>query len=232
MNDKEFRLFLKQKKKQERTINSYINSVKVLEDFIKTQGRDKKLGDVNPKDIRDFVSWGTKVLKNVYRCLWGIRAYYQFLQLDELEYTASELMEYVQNETRLLREFPKTDRDAVDKLALIGIKTVNQLLETCKTKRDREKLAEQSGTENDSILELVKMSNLSRLPGLKNVRCRLYYEGGLDTFSKIAALEPSETRSVLSNYIDRSGFEGSPPTENDAQYAITMARFLPEIVEF
>lgn len=232
MNEGKFKSFLKQNKKSERTINSYINSVKILEDFLGTHGRKKTLDEAIPDDISAFFSWGKEELHNVYRTFWGIKAYYQFTQATELENTVSELMEYSQNESRLLREFPKTDREAVDKLASVGIRTVNQLLEVSKTQRDREELAIKSGADIDSILELVKMANLSRLPGLKKVRGRLYYEGGLDTFSKIAALEASEIRRVLSEFVESSGFEGSPPTEGEAQASITMARFLPEIIEF
>jgi len=231
MNEEKFKTFLDQNKKSESTINSYIKSVKILEDFLGTHGKNITLDEAAPDDMRAFFSWGKEELKNVYRTFWGIKAYYQFTQAAELENTVSELMEYFQNESRLLREFPKTDWEAVDKLASIGIRTVNQLLDVSKTQRDREILAEKSGADIDSILELVKMSNLSRLPGLKKVRGRLYYEGGLDTFSKIAALEANETRRILSEFVESSGFEGSPPTEGEAQATITMARFLPEIVE-
>ena len=54
--------------------------------------------------------------------------YYQFEQLVTMENTASELMEYIQNETRKLGEFPKVDQDTLLKLSKIGIRTVNQLL--------------------------------------------------------------------------------------------------------
>lgn len=231
MNEKEYRLFLKQNNKKENTIDSYVKSVKILEDFLRTHRNIKTLDEAVPDDISAFYSWGKKELHNVYLTFWGVKAYYIFTQAAELVNTVSELMEYHQNETRLLREFPKIDQEAVGKLASIGIKTVNQLLDVSKTHRDREILADKSGADKDSLLELVKMSNLSRLPGLKKVRGRLYYEGGLDTFSKITALEAGETRRILTEFIKSSGFEGSPPTEGEAQAAITMARFLPEIVE-
>jgi hypothetical protein len=231
MDEEKYKSFLKQNKKSENTINSYVNSVKILEDFLITHGKNKSIDEAEPEDIRAFFSWGKKELHNVYRTFWGIKGYYQFTRAAELENKVSELMEFFQNETRLLGEFPKTDQKAVDKLASIGIRTVNQLLNVSKTRRDREILAEKSGVDIDSILELVKMSNLSRLPGLKKVRCRLYYEGGLDTLAKIAALEAGEIRKILSEFVESSGFEGSPPTEGEAQASITMARFLPEIIE-
>jgi histidyl-tRNA synthetase len=78
------------------------------------------------------------------------------------------------------------------------------------------------------LLELFKLSHLSRLPGLKKVRCRLFYEAGLDTLASIAALEPAEVHEILQGFIERTGFEGVAPTLGEAEITVAMARFLPE----
>ncbi len=231
MNEEKFTAFMKQARKPPGTIKGYINSVKVFEGFLNTYGQGKKLDEATPKDLKDFVSWGIKELDNVYRCLWGVRAYYGCTNFVEMENTSSALMESVQNETRKLSAFLKVDRDTVDKLSLIGINTVNQLLDVSQTREEREALAEKSGLSLDSILELVKLSNLSRLPGLAKTRCRLYYEGGLDTLPKIASLEPEDVQTILTEHIMKTGFNGSPPAFSEAKAAITMARFLLETVD-
>jgi hypothetical protein len=231
MYEEEFKAFMKKEKKNERTINSYVKSVKYYEQYLISYKRGKDLAEANPKDLKNFVAWGTVEGENVYRHLWGIRMYYIFIQCEEMENTNRELMEFVQNETRKLREFPNVDRDSVKKLSSIGISTVNQLLETSRTIEDREELAVKSGSSPEDILKLVKLSDLSRLPGLKKVRGRLFYEAGLDTLPKIAALEPEEIQVILKQYIDQTGFDGSPPTLSEAHVAVVMARFLPEMVE-
>ena len=228
MDTESFIAFMKKARKPAGTIRGYVNSVELYEKYLQTHKRGRNPDKATPNDLREFVVWGMEELDNVYRHLWGIRTYYEYLQNEEMEKTAWEWMEYVQNETRKLREFPKVDRDSVMKLSSIGISTVNQLLKVSGTKEDWQNLAEKSGASHEAILELVKLSNLSRLPGLKKVRGRLFYEAGLDDFSKIAALEPEEIHKVLKEYVEITGFEGSAPTFNEAQVTVAMARFLLE----
>ena len=226
MDTENFITFMKKARKPARTINGYVNSVGVYEKYLQTHKQGRNPDKATPDDLKEFVVWGIEELDNVYRHLWGIRMYYEYIQSDEMEKTAREWMEYVQNETRKLREFPKVDRDNVKKLSSIGISTVNQLLKASGTKKDREELAEKSEATHEAILELIKLSNLSRLPGLKKVRGRLFYEAGLDTLSKIAALEPEDVQTVLREYIEKTGFVGNAPTYSEAQVAVVMARFL------
>jgi hypothetical protein len=110
----------------------------------------------------------------------------------------------------------------------MGFKTVNQFLRAANTPEKLAAIVEQSGASRVSVLELFKLSQLARLPGLKKVRGRLFYEAGLDTLEAIAALEPEEVRSILKEYVEKSGFEGSVPTMGEAEVAIRMARFMPE----
>ncbi len=138
-----------------------------------------------------------------------------------------ELMEFIQNETRKLREFPKVNQSSVKKLSAIGISTVNQLLREGSTPEKRQALAKASGAPLDSVSELFKLSQLSRLPGLKAVRGRLFYEAGLDSLDAIAALNAEEIHRQLQDYVDRTGFAGSAPTVSEAEATITMAQFLP-----
>ncbi len=143
-----------------------------------------------------------------------------------------EVMEMVKMDTRKLKDFPGVDRECVDKLASMGIKTAKQILDADRTKKDREELAKTSGTSSSCILDLVKLSNLARLPGLKKVRGRLFFDGGLDTLDKIATMEPEEVKSTLQEFIEQTGFKGSAPTLSEAESAVTMARYLPRIVEY
>jgi Domain of unknown function (DUF4332) len=230
MDEKTFIAFMEKANKPIRTINSYIKSVNFYTDFLQSQLEIKTPYEAKPIDIKEFVKWGTERGENVYRHLWGIRMYYQFEQLVIMENTASELMEYIQNETRKLGEFPKVDQGSVRKLSKIGISTVNQLLKAGNNREKLTAISKLTGVSQVALVELSKLSNLSRLPGLKKVRCRLFYEAGLDTLASISALEPIEVQKILQEYVERTGFEGSAPTLSEAEVAVRMARFLPENV--
>lgn len=71
------------------------------------------------------------------------------------------------------------------------------MLDAGSTKRDRKKLSEQTGIPIESILELVKLSNLVRIHGLKKKRARLYCEAGRDTLEKIARWDSEKMRKML-----------------------------------
>jgi len=93
-------------------------------------------------------------------------------------------------------------------------------------------MAERTGVPLDYILELVKLANLSRIPGLKKKRARLYFDAGLDTMEKIAESNPEEIRQRLAEFIERTGFDGSAPPIFEAAFSIKLARYLPRIVEY
>ena len=228
MEEDSFIAFMKQAKKPSGTINGYVNSVRIFEDFLQSHQKGVQLEETGPGDLKAFVDWAEANNENTYRHLFAIRTYYEYKQLTEMKKSSWELMEFIQNETRKLGEFPKVDQDSVKKLSAIGISTVNQLLRKGNTLGKRQALAKSSGAPLDSISELFRLSQLSRLPGLKAVRGRLFYEAGLDSLDTIAALNAEEIHRQLQDYIDRTGFGGSAPTVSEAEAAVTMAQFLPK----
>jgi hypothetical protein len=228
MEKDNFIAFMRQAKKPAGTINGYVNSVRIFEEFLQSHREGVQLEEANPGDLRAFVDWAEANNQNAYRHLFGVRTYYEYKQLANMKKSSWELMEFVQNETRKLRDFPKVDQDSARKLSAAGISTVNQLLRKGGTPEKHQALAKSSGAHLDSISELFKLSQLSRLPGLKAVRGRLFYEAGLDSLDAIAALNAEEIHRQLQDYIDRTGFDGSAPTLSEAEVTVTMAQFLPK----
>ena len=118
------------------------------------------------------------------------------------------------------------NRNDIEKLNRNGIKTVRQILEIGYTKEGRDKLSKITNIPVASILELVKLSDLARIPGVKKVRARLYYEAGLDTLEKIAVCDTEELRKIPAEYIKKTSFKGIPPTTKEAEHTVTMAKYL------
>ena len=76
-----------------------------------------------------------------------------------------------------------------------------KLMEKCRSKGDRAELAKSVGVPEDQILEPIKLSDLTRIPGIKKIRSRLYYEGGLDTLDKIAVGELDQNVAVHAAFL-------------------------------
>ena len=93
-------------------------------------------------------------------------------------------------------------------------------------------LADHTGIPLPSIIEFVKLSDLARIPGVKGIRARLYYEVGIDTIEKMADLEPEELHAQVTAYVNSSNFNGIATLPAEAIYTVEKARELPKIVEY
>jgi hypothetical protein len=88
------------------------------------------------------------------------------------------------------------------------------------------------GVPLETVLEYVKLSDLTRVGALKRVRARLYYEAGVDTIEKLAAWDPAALREMFVAYVERTGFEGIAPLPREVENAVETAKKLPRLVEY
>jgi hypothetical protein len=115
-------------------------------------------------------------------------------------------------------------------LAAAGIKTSRELVQAGKTEEERKRLCEQTGIPYDDLLELVKLSDLSRKWGPK--RARLYYDAGYDTFDKVAEMDTEKFRESIIEYVEKTGVDYAPPTSSEALSAVEGAKRRPRIVKY
>jgi hypothetical protein len=129
-----------------------------------------------------------------------------------------------------IRDFRGINPIIIAKLASLGIKNAGQLLSAGQTPEHRVKLSIQAGISHEEILELVKLCDLARLPGVKGIRARLYYDAGVDTVEKLAAYEPAILLAKTSEFVERTGFEGTAPLPKEVSSTIANAIKLPKVV--
>ncbi|MFW9997715.1 MAG: DUF4332 domain-containing protein [Candidatus Odinarchaeota archaeon] len=233
MDEDEFRTFLKQKKKPDATIDSYINRVKAFENYLAAKDNKKGLDEVTREDMENFAFiWGKEKRINTYLYLWGIQYYYLYKNDLNMHKTADEIKEWVQLEKYKLKEFQDVKKEYIEMLGSTGIRTAKQILEKGRTPAGRNELAKQSGVPLDYILELVKLSDLARIGGLKKKRARLFHDARLDTLDKIAKLEVKELIDILDEFIKETGLEQRGASLSEAEHTISMANFLQRIVEY
>jgi len=132
----------------------------------------------------------------------------------------------------LLREFRGVNPEHIEKLRAAGMRTAEQMLAAGETAEKRATLAKEVGIPDEVVLELVKLSDLARLPGVKGIRARLYYDAGVDCVEKMAVWEPEALRLMVAGYIERTGFEGIAPLPAEVRSTVANARKLPKIVEY
>ena len=106
------------------------------------------------------------------------------------------------------------------------------MLKAGRTERGRKNLSEETGVTLDTIVEIVKLSDLARIPGLRKVRARLYFEPGLDTVEKIAQWDSGELIQILTDFIKRNGFNGPAPLPKEAATAVATAKYIAKVIEY
>jgi hypothetical protein len=165
--------------------------------------------------------------------LWALFYYFDFLSLDSLKSHSSKLRgQRIKRTPFRIRDFRGIDLNIVSKLEDIGVVNVNQLLKTGKTKDARKNLAEKTKIPTHIILELVKLSDLTRIGGLKSIRARLYYDAGIETPEVLAQWNDDELITYLRNWVKENNFEGIAPLPKEVKNAVKTAKSLNKIVEY
>ncbi len=227
MDEKGFLKFLRQNGRSERTMRGYLDCINRFETYL--DGYSRKLSQATPEDLDNFVEWSTKYGEPV--AYLAIADYYDWSGNELMRCTAHERFAWDNFSAYKLSDMLGIDPTCIMSLKKIGILTARDLLTAGDTPARRAALSAQTGIPPDCILEMVRLSDLARIGGLKKIRGRLYYDAGFETLDKIAAVTPEDLRQRLADYIHRTGFAGIPPAPKEASNAVTMARHVKRLVE-
>ncbi len=234
MDQEAFRRFLKRGGRSESAIKRCVRYVQEFETYLQQHHDGAGLGSADPHKLEGFVSWLERKPKTSAKThLWALRYYYEYSADDDMRALADTLREERITRTPFaLKDFRGVDQDHVGRLAAAGIKDVKQMRKAGRTPSDREALSARTGVPLDAILELVKLSDLARIPGAKSIRARLYHDAGVDTLEKMAEWDPVKLRAMLLEFVEQTGFDGIAPLPKEAASSVAKARELPKIIEY
>jgi Domain of unknown function (DUF4332) len=131
-----------------------------------------------------------------------------------------------------LKDFLGVNPEHIARLEAIGVKNTAQMLIAGRTAAKREELAKKANVPLEAVVELVKLSDLARLPGVKGIRARLYYAAGVDTVEKMAAWEPEALLAMTTEFVKATGFAGIAPLPKEVSSTINNAKKLAQVVEW
>lgn len=232
MDTEGFARYLKRIGKKDTVIHGLTTSVVCFEDFL-IHHKHRSLETAVEHDIEDYAEQFEP--QKVKEPLPSLALYYSFVGKEVLAQLAGDIREKALSEGRKvfkLREFRDVNLEDVARLEACGIVTVNQMLAAAKTPQLRQSPAEQSGVTPEAVLELVKLSDLTRLGAVKSVRARLYYDVGLDTPDKFTDRDAEDLRQMLIAFVEQTGFQGIASLPKELRNAIATARTLPKVVEY
>jgi hypothetical protein len=231
LDEEGFRRYLKKTGHTEKRCESEVNRLKKFEDYL-SRHRNKKMGAETPEDLKDFVNWAQGKKENVNVLLWVLNRYYTCVSNDLMFCAVNELLGLDYLKKYNLKDFLGVNHQFTQALRKEGVFTCEHMLKAGRTEEDREKLAEKTGVPLSAVLELVKLADMSRIVGLKSKRARLYYDAGLDTLDKIAKSDPEKMQKMFVEFVERTGFDGTPPPLSEAAFAVKLAKYLPRVVEY
>jgi hypothetical protein len=204
-----------------------------FEQFLRDERGGRSLEDARPEDLEAYVALIEAAPKASAKSqLWALHYYFGFSKNDEMRDLAGTLRQQrIKRKPFALSGFRGVSPEQTQKLAAIGIKNVDQMRQAGRTPSERQQVAAEAGIPVEAVLELVKLSDLARIPGLKGIRARLYYDAGVDTIEKLAEWDPEELRLMLGEYVALSGFDGIAPLPKETANAVATTQRLPRAVE-
>jgi hypothetical protein len=230
MDEVEFRKYLRRKGKKPDVVDRNVLSIKRFIEFLGTE-----ITNATKQDVDSYVEdIEKKQKKSAKGALYVLMNYYKFTEdKDMLSYVAKKREERTSKSRRVfpLKDFYDVDKEVVGKLASIGIKNVEQMLEFGKTIKQRKELSKQLGISEEAILEFVELSDITRIGYVKSKLAKLYHSAGIDTPTKIAEYDASELHEFFKKYVKESGWDGMVPNPADLEGNIRSAKKLKEIVE-
>jgi hypothetical protein len=233
MDEEGFMKFLKRGGRSQDVVYNVVMLVKEFEGYLKKRRSGADLDTVRPDDVEAFVSMLEHEKKSGKGYLWAIRYYFKYTSNAALLDLATKLRQgKIEKAPFKLKEFRGVNPKYVKKLEAIGISNIVEMIDAGRTPSERKKLAEKVGVPVDVVLEFVKLSDLARLPGLKGIRARLYYDAGVDTVEKLAQRNPEELRAMLAKFVEEAHFQGIAPLPKEVESQVEAAKKLSKIVQF
>ena len=234
MDEEGFTRFLKRGGRSLSAVKRCVRHVRDFEAFLGDHRAGRPIEEAANTDIEAYVEWVEREPPASAKTpLWALRYYFLYASMDDQRALASQLrQERIKRTPFPLKNFVDVDPEQVERLANIGIRSADDILEAGRTPEGRRHLSEESGIPPEAVLEFVKLSDLTRIKGIKGIRARLYHDAGIDTLEKMAGWDPEEMRAMLAEWVERTGFRGIAPLPKEARFSVESARKLPKIVEY
>ncbi|MBN1937102.1 MAG: DUF4332 domain-containing protein [Anaerolineae bacterium] len=235
MDEGEFRQFLKRQGKKAHVVENLVGQVNAFGAYLARE-RSKGLEDAEAQDLQAYAAdLDAHKPGQAGKQVRGLVLYYRFTGNAAMASLAGGIRGQMVAQTRApfaLKNFRDVDQAHIARLKAAGIANVEQMLQAGSTPVSRQRLADQTGIPPAAILELVKLSDLARIQGMKGIRARLYYDAGVDTLERLGQWEPEALRTMLAAFVEHTGFDGITPLPKEVWHAVMTAQQLPQVVQY
>lgn len=183
-----------------------------------------------------FKSIGIKNIKELIQILKKKDKFSEFQKVDCLsgDYLTILLRELKSTlpKPNKIAEFTGLSKDTVDKLEKIGIKNTEKLYDNIVKKSDRQNLADSTGINDKDILELTKLTDLSRIKWVGVTFARMLYDLGIDTVEKASKSDPDNLHAKINLLNKEKSIYKAHIGLNDIKIFVNAAKEIPLEIEY
>jgi hypothetical protein len=178
-------------------------------------------------------------IKNVQELLLMLRNKTKLTQLAKNpifseEYLTILLRELnsIQAKPNKLKEFIGISVDTISKLEKEGIKDTLRLFEKVRTIKCRKEFAYKTGINEKEILELTKLSDLSRIKWVGATFARVLYDAGYDTLEKVSKANHEDLHKAIVKLNKEKNLYKGHIGLNDMKICVLAASEVPLEIEY
>jgi hypothetical protein len=131
-----------------------------------------------------------------------------------------------------IKEFAGIPPDTVSSLEQIGIKNTFQLFDKIKNAKERKELAESTGIADSEILELTKLTDLSRIKWVGVTFARMLYDLGIDTVEKASMADSIDLHKRINQINKEKNIYRGQIGLNDIKIFVNAAKEVPLEIKY
>ncbi len=131
-----------------------------------------------------------------------------------------------------ISEFTGISKDIIARLERIGISNTEKLYYRIITEDNRQELAESTGIKDSDILELARLSDLSRLKWVGVTFARMLYDLGIDTAEKVSKADPLDLHARINQLSKVKRIFKGQIGLNDIKILVNAAKEIPFEIEY
>lgn len=131
-----------------------------------------------------------------------------------------------------IADFPGISNNIAEKLEIAGIKNTEKLYDLVKTASDRKKLSMETGISEREVLELAKLTDLSRIKWVGVTFARMLYDLGIDTVKKASECDPDELHEKINRMSRENLIYKGQIGLNDIRIFVNAAKEVPFEIEY
>ena len=178
-------------------------------------------------------------IKNIKELIQLLKKKDKFAELQKVDCLSGDYLTILLRElnstlpkANKIKEFSGISNDTVLRLEKNGIKDTVKLFDRVLNAKSRKELAETTGVSDIEILELTKLTDLSRIKWVGVTFARMLYELGIDTVEKASKVNPEELHTSINQLNKEKSIYKGQIGLNDMKIFVNAAKEIPLEIEY